>query len=100
MARWGLVSKGALYVLVGLIAVDVSVGGGERVRDRSGALSALADTAFGKLLVGALAVGLLGYALWRFGEAVLGRPLEGGEKESWWKRLGYAARGCWYLGLL
>lgn len=99
MARWGLVSKGALYVLVGLIAVDVSVGGGERVRDRSGALSALADTALGKLLVGALAVGLLGYALWRFGEAVLGRPLEGGEKESWWKRLGFVARGCWYLGL-
>jgi hypothetical protein len=99
LARWGLVSKGALYVLVGLIAVDVSVGGGERVRDRSGALSALADTAFGKLLVGALAVGLLGYALWRFGEAVLGRPLEGGEKESWWKRLGFVARGCWYLGL-
>jgi uncharacterized protein DUF1206 len=99
LARWGLVSKGALYVLVGLIAVDVSIGGGERVRDRSGALSALADTALGKLLVGALAVGLLGYALWRFLEAVLGRPLEGGEKESWWKRLGYAARGFWYLGL-
>ena len=98
-ARWGLVSKGALYVLVGLIAVDVSVAGGERVRDRGGALSALADTVLGKLLVGTLALGLLGYAFWRFVEAFLGRPLEGGEKARWWKRVGYAARGCWYLGL-
>jgi hypothetical protein len=99
IARWGLVSKGGLYVLVGVIAVDVSVAGGERVRDRGGALTALADTWLGKLLVGALAVGLLGYALWRFVEALLGRPFEGGEKESWWKRAGYVARGFWYLGL-
>jgi hypothetical protein len=86
-------------VLVGLIAVDVSVAGGKRVRDRGGALSALADTWLGKVLVGAVAIGLLGYALWRFVEAVLGRTLEGGEKENWLKRLGYAARGFWYLGL-
>jgi hypothetical protein len=99
LARWGLISKGALYVLVGVIAVDVAVAGGERLRDRGGALTALADTWLGKLLVGALALGLLGYAFWRFVEAVLGRPLEGGEKARWWKRLGYVARGCWYLGL-
>ena len=99
LARWGLVSKGALYVLVGVIAVNVSVGGGERVRDRGGALSALADTTPGTVSVALLAIGLLGYAAWRFVEAFLGRPLEGGGKESWWKRLGYAARGFWYLGL-
>jgi hypothetical protein len=99
LARWGLVSKGGLYVLVGVIAVNVSVGGGERVRDRTGALSALSDLWYGKLLVGFLAIGLLGYAIWRFVEAVLGRPLEGGEKEGWLKRIGYAARGFWYLGL-
>lgn len=99
LARWGLVSKGGLYVLVGVIAVNVSVGGGERVRDRAGALSALSDEWYGKLLVGALAIGLLGYAIWRFAEAALGRPLEGGEKEGWLKRLGYVARGAWYLGL-
>jgi hypothetical protein len=99
LARWGLVSKGGLYVLVGVIAVNVSVGGGERVRDRTGALSALSALWYGKLLVGVLAIGLLGYAIWRFVEAVLGRPLEGGEKEGWLKRLGYAARGFWYLGL-
>lgn len=100
LARWGLVSKGSLYLLVGLIAADVSVGGGERLRDRGGALATLTDTWQGKLLVGALAVGLAGYAGWRFAEAVLGRPLEGGKKEGWLKRFGYLARAFWYLGLL
>ena len=69
LARWGLVSRGALYVLVGVIAMDVSVGGGRRVRDRGGALATLTDTWRGKILVVALAFGLLGYAAWRFFEA-------------------------------
>lgn len=98
-ARLGLVAKGALYVLVGLIALNVSIGAGEHVEDRSGALSTLAGTWYGKLLVGVLAIGLLGYAVWRFARAVLGRPLEGGEADSWPKRLGYTAGGVWYVGL-
>jgi hypothetical protein len=99
IARWGLVSKGALYLLVGLIAADVSIGGGERLQDRGGALSAVADTSLGKLLVGAVALGLAGYALWRFAEVVLGRTLEGGEQLGLLKRLGVLARGIWYVGL-
>jgi Domain of Unknown Function (DUF1206) len=99
LARWGLVSRGALYVLVGAMAVHVSVGGAERVRDRGGALAVLTDTWFGKVLVAAVAVGLLGYAGWRFVEAFLGHTLEEEEPQSWWKRLGFAARGFWYLGL-
>ena len=100
MARWGLVSKGALYLLVGLIAADVAVAGGERLRDRGGAVSELADTWYGKVLVFLVAVGLAGYAAWRFAQGVLGRPLEGGKKEGWPKRLGYFARSAWYLFLL
>ncbi|HEV3480530.1 MAG TPA: DUF1206 domain-containing protein [Gaiellaceae bacterium] len=99
LARWGLVSKGVLYLLVGLIATHVSIGGGERIQDRPGALSAVADNWLGKLLVGAVAIGLACYALWRFAEVLLGRTLEGGERFSVWQRLGAAARGVWFLGL-
>jgi hypothetical protein len=99
LARWGLVSKGSLYLLVGVIAAHVAIGGGERLRDRGGALSSVADHWLGKVLVFLLAVGLAGYAAWRFAEGVLGRPLEGGKKEGWPKRLGYFARAVWYLGL-
>jgi Domain of Unknown Function (DUF1206) len=100
LARWGLVSKGALYVLVGVIAADVAIGGGERIQDRGGAISTLADSWYGKALVFLLAVGLAGYAAWRFAQGVLGRPLEGGKKEGWLKRVSYFARSALYLGLL
>ncbi|HEU6444427.1 MAG TPA: DUF1206 domain-containing protein [Gaiellaceae bacterium] len=100
LARWGLVSKGSLYILVGVIAAHVSVGGGERLRDREGALAAVADNWLGNVLVVLLAVGLAGYAAWRLAQGVLGRPLEGGEKEGWPKRIGYFARAGWYLVLL
>jgi Domain of Unknown Function (DUF1206) len=99
LARWGLVSKGALYVLIGVIAADVAIAGSGRVRDKEAALAATADTWLGKLLVGVVAVGLLGYAFWRFTQAVLGRSLEGGERVGWAKRLGFFALGLWYLGL-
>lgn len=99
LARWGLVAKGSLYVLVGVIAADVAIGGSNRLQDRGGAIATLADNWYGKALVLGLAIGLAGYAAWRFAEGVLGRPLEGGEKEGWPKRIGYFARAAWYLGL-
>ena len=100
VARWGLVSKGALYLLVGVIAADVAIAGSGRLQDRGGAVSAVADTWYGKVLIILVAMGLAGYAAWRFAQGVLGRPLEGGKKESWWKRIGYFARSGWYLFLL
>jgi hypothetical protein len=99
-ARWGLVSKGSLYLLVGFIAAHVAIGGGKRLQDRGGALSTMADSWLGRALIVALAVGLAGYAAWRFAEGILGRPLEGGEKAPWYKRASYFARGAWYAGLL
>lgn len=99
LARWGLVAKGSLYLLVGVIAADVAIGHGRRLRDRGGAIATLATDWYGKALVLALAIGLAGYAAWRFAEGVLGRPLEGGEKEGWPKRIGYFARSAWYIGL-
>jgi Domain of Unknown Function (DUF1206) len=99
LARWGLLSKGTLYVLIGAIAADVAIGGRGRLRDRNGALAATADLPLGEVLVGALAGGLLGYAIWRFLEAVLGRPLESGEDLGWARRLGYLGLAAWYLGL-
>jgi hypothetical protein len=99
LARWGLVAKGTLYLLVGVIAADVAIAGGTRLRDRGGALATMADSTWGKALVVSLAAGLAAYAAWRFVQGVLGRPLEGGEKEGVLKRIGYFARAAWYAFL-
>ena len=98
-ARLGLVAKGVLYVLVGGIAVHVSVGGGERLADRGGALAAVADHWLGLPLIAAVAIGLSGYAVWRLAQAFLGTTLEGQEEKSAVKRASYVARAAWYAGL-
>lgn len=85
-----------MYALVGLLALKVAWLGRGRAPDRESALKAVADEQFGRVLLSAIAIGLLSYALWQLARAVLGGNLEGGEDESIFKRIGYAARGVFY----
>ncbi len=88
-----------MYALVGVLALKVAALGRGSAPDRESALKAVADEQFGRVLLSAIAVGLLGYALWQLARAVLGGNLEGGEDESVFKRIGYAARGLFYGAL-
>jgi hypothetical protein len=96
-ARWGLVVRGVLYVVVAVIVVQVARGHREQRADRNGALYAVLHQPFGRLLLLALAVGMAGYAIWRFVEAIVGPA---GDHEDGTKALGkrglYAARGLIY----
>lgn len=95
MARWGMVVRGTLYVIVGVIAVRVALGRGDRA-DKQGALRALGHQPFGRVLLLAMAVGFAGYALWRFVEAAAGPPGAPEGRKGLLKRLGCAARGVLY----
>ena len=75
VARAGLVAKGISFGIVAVIALKVAVAGG-KIEDRPGALHELAGSFVGKLLLAALALGLAGYAFWRFAQAILGRELD------------------------
>jgi len=88
-----------MYALVGLLALKVALLGRGQTPDRASALKAVADEQFGRVLLSAIAVGLAGYALWQLARAFLGGNLEGGEDESIFKRIGYAARGVFYGAL-
>jgi Domain of Unknown Function (DUF1206) len=99
LARLGLVAKGATFGLVGLLAIKVAIEGSGKVEDRPGALEQVAQTGYGRFLLAALAVGLGGYAIWRFIEAAVGRTLETGEEQGALKRMGLVARGLFYAWL-
>jgi Domain of Unknown Function (DUF1206) len=88
-----------MYALVGLLALKVALLGRGQAPDRESALKVVADEQFGRVLLSAIAIGLLGYALWQLARAVLGGNLEGGEDEGIFKRLGYAGRGLFYSAL-
>ena len=99
LARGGLVAKGVTFGLVAVLALRVAYSDHGKLQDRPGALQEIAETSLGRFLLGALAVGLGGYALWRFAEAALGRTLETGEEQGALKRVGLVARGLFYSWL-
>ncbi|MCW2776572.1 MAG: hypothetical protein JWN17_297 [Frankiales bacterium] len=71
LARVGLASRGLVWLVVGLLALSVLLGGGGRA-DQQGALGAIADKPFGEVLLVVLVVGYLGYALWQALTAAVG----------------------------
>jgi hypothetical protein len=99
LARAGLVAKGITFGIVAGLAFKVAFDAGGKIEDRPGALQAIAESTIGRFLLGALAVGLGGYALWRFAQAFLGEKLESGEDTGWLKRIGLVARGLFYTWL-
>ena len=99
LGRAGLAAKGAIYFVIGLLAIQVARGGGGEKADTQGALSEIAQKPFGRLLLAVLALGLAGHALWRFAQAVLDRDDEGEGAKGLAKRAGALARGVWYAVL-
>lgn len=101
LARFGFAAKGIVYFIVGLLAAQAAFGTGGKTTDTQGALQAIVVQPFGKFLLGLVAIGLLGYALWRLVETVLDPEHAGQEQDAKRvvQRIGYALSGLAYLGL-
>ncbi|KOG35161.1 DUF1206 domain-containing protein [Streptomyces resistomycificus] len=93
-ARAGLTARGVIYLLVGVLALQIAFGENNQQADRGGALAELAEKPFGAVLLWALGIGLVGMALWRLSEALFGAVGPDGRKAK--KRLTSAARFVFY----
>ncbi|MFB7595857.1 DUF1206 domain-containing protein [Streptomyces sp. NPDC056160] len=95
-ARAGFAARGLIYVLVGVIALQIAFDGeGDgRQADRGGALGELAGKPLGSVMLWAVGVALAGMALWRLSEAAVGQAGADGAKPS--KRAAAAARCVFY----
>jgi Domain of Unknown Function (DUF1206) len=93
LARVGLATRAAIYLLIGWLAVLVAHGEPGKEADQRGALQELARHTGGTLLLWVIVVGLIGYSLWRFSEAAFGVTGEGGKKGP---RIQSFVRGCIY----
>ncbi|MBS8239932.1 DUF1206 domain-containing protein [Marinobacter lipolyticus] len=69
-ARWGYAARGMVYVLVGGLAALAVIGQGGETTDSRGALQSLLTAPLGRALLAVIAVGLVGYALWRGIQAI------------------------------
>lgn len=93
LARLGLAARATIYLLIGVLALAVAFGRSSAETDQRGAMQDLNSHAAGHLLLWVLAVGLAGYALWRFSEAAFGVV---GEGDGIGPRLKSFVRGCVY----
>ena len=92
LARLGLAARGFVYVLVGWFAFDAARTGGTPT-DNQAAMASLIDEPFGLVLLGVIALGLLGYAFWRLTQALFDPERVGTDAKGLFKRLGYAISG-------
>lgn len=96
LARLGFIARGALYITVGALALLAAFGLGGELTSNRGALSHLAAQPFGGFLLGLVALGLAGYALWQFACAALGTS---DPSDSPIKRVGHAFTGLVHASL-
>jgi hypothetical protein len=95
IARTGLVGRALLYVVFGLLALDVAAGAGGR-DDTRGAVERVAGGGWGRILLVALCVGLVALVVWRVMQAVAGDPLDGEEPSD---RARLAGKAVVYAGV-
>jgi hypothetical protein len=99
LAQWGLIAKGFVYVLLGVLALMAAFHiGAQRTEnaDRTGVFNFLSESSGGKWLLPVLAVGLLCYSIWRFLEAA---KFAKGENKKWKKAARYLLSGLLYLSI-
>ena len=97
LARAGLVARGVVYGIIGILALKLALGDGGKATDQEGALQTIAHQSFGELLLVLVAIGLGGYALWRLIRAAVGHGAE--QRDSGFDRISALDSGIAY-GLL
>jgi hypothetical protein len=98
-ARLGYAIKGVVYLVIGVLAVQLAVGHGGRATDQKGALQAIASLPFGHVLLVIVTVGLLGFAVWCWIQAIFDTEGKGHDAKGVFSRLGYAIIGIGYASL-
>lgn len=97
LARAGLVARGVVYGIIGILALELALGEGGKATDQEGALQTIAHQSFGKALLVLVAIGLAGYSLWRIVRAAVGHGAE--QRDSGFERISSLDSGIAY-GLL
>lgn len=97
LLRLGYLVRGLVYGVIGLLALQVVIGGGGALTDPQGAIAVLGGTALGDILLYAILVGLAGYGLWGLIRAVADPLHKGTDAKGIAERVGYAVSGISYL---
>lgn len=98
--RFGYVVRGALYGVMGLLALELAAGRARAGSDQRGALFVLVENPAAKVVLTAFGIGLLAYSLWGFVRAVFDPLRRGQDVPGLAARAGFAWSGIAYASLL
>ncbi len=96
LARFGYAAKGVVYLLIGGLALGSVLTTGGSTTGPVGAFREVVSQPFGQILLSLIALGLFGYTLWRFVQAIKDPDNEGSDAKGIVKRIGYATSGVVY----
>jgi hypothetical protein len=99
LARLGYAARGVVYCLVGALAAQAALGEGGRTTGTEGALQTLLRQPFGRGLLAVMALGLIGYSIWRFVQALKDPEHAGANAAGMGKRVGYFLSGALHASL-
>jgi fumarate reductase subunit D len=101
LERLGYAVRGALYAVMGLLALGIALGvGGGQTTDLSGSLVFLTGNSLGKLVLIVAAVGLAAYSLWGFTRAIYDPLHRGSDASGYSARLGFVSSAISYAAIV
>lgn len=96
LARLGYASIGIVYIIGGGLAAMAGLGRGGSTGGHERALLVILRQPFGRIALGIIAIGLVGYTLWRLVSAVTDSEHRGDDAKGWAIRAASAGRGLIY----
>ena len=99
IGRVGFAARGAVYLMVGWLALMAAAGSGDAVTDKQGALEAVGQGPLGTVLLIFVAAGLLAYCAWSLVRAVFDPEHVGHDPKGVVARVGFVIAAFSYGGL-
>ncbi len=100
LIRLGYIARGLVYLIPGILALQLAMGTGGGVVNQTGAIEYIGRQPYGNILLVIEAIGLLGYSLWGLIRAAFDPFHEGDDAEGLLKRFGYIVSALGYSALL
>lgn len=98
-SRVGYMTKGIVYMIIGILALLAAFGPGGETTGTTGAVEQISTMPFGKLLLWIIGIGLIGYIVWNLIKAFKDPQHEGNGGKGMIKRIGYFVSAVIYGNL-
>jgi putative flippase GtrA len=96
LGRFGYAAKGIVYIVIGILAINLAAGARNTKVGSEQALKTIVQQPMGQILLAIVGIGLAGYMIWKLSEAIVDPEHNGTDPKGLVKRAGDAASGIGY----